>query len=63
MVARANSINDMDCSGGMGRLFSGVRAPSTLSIFLRGCQFGRHCAFHDHYLRLVITAPEVWAGS
>jgi excinuclease UvrABC ATPase subunit len=20
------------------------------------------CAFHDHYLRLVITAPEVWAG-
>ena len=47
------------CSGGMSRLFSGVRAPSTLGIFLRRCQFGRHCAFHDHYLRPVITAPKV----
>ena len=64
MVAGADSINDMDLlrRGGMGRLFSGVRAPSTLGIFLRRCQFGRHCAFHDHYLRSVITAPEVWAG-
>jgi hypothetical protein len=37
MVAGANSINDMDLlrRGGMGRLFSGVRAPSTLGIFLR----------------------------
>jgi hypothetical protein len=34
MVARANSINDMGCSGGMGRLFSGVRAPSTLGYLL-----------------------------
>jgi len=42
MVAGADSINDMDLlrHGGMGRLFSGVRAPSTLGIFLRGFTFG-----------------------
>jgi hypothetical protein len=34
MVAGADSINDMDLlrRGGMGRLFSGDRAPSTLGI-------------------------------
>jgi Transposase DDE domain group 1 len=42
MVAGADSINDMDLlrHGGMGRLFRGVRAPSTLGIFLRGFTFG-----------------------
>jgi hypothetical protein len=42
MVAGADSINDMDLlrRGGMGRLFSGVRAPSTLGIFLRAFTFG-----------------------
>ena len=42
MVAGADSINDMDLlrHGGMGRLFSGVRAPSTLGIFLRAFTFG-----------------------
>lgn len=42
MVAGADSINDMDLlrHGGMGRLFSGVRAPSTLGIFLRAFTVG-----------------------
>ena len=42
MVAGADSINDMDLlrRGGMGRLFSGVRAPSTLGIFLRAFTVG-----------------------
>lgn len=42
MVAGADSINDMDLlrHGGMGRLFSGIRAPSTLGIFLRAFTFG-----------------------
>src|SRR5439155_14720073 len=36
MVAGADSIDDMDVlrHGGMGRLFDGVRAPSTLGSFL-----------------------------
>ncbi len=42
MVAGADSIDDMDLlrHGGMGRLFDGVRAPSTLGTFLRGFTFG-----------------------
>ena len=42
MVAGADSIDDMDLlrHGGMGRLFRGVRAPSTLGIFLRAFTFG-----------------------
>ena len=42
MVAGADSIDDMDLlrHGGMGRLFTGVRAPSTLGTFLRGFSFG-----------------------
>jgi hypothetical protein len=42
MVAGADSTNDMDLlrRGGMGRLFSGVRARSTLGIFLRAFTFG-----------------------
>jgi hypothetical protein len=42
MVAGADSIDDMDLlrHGGMGRLFSGVRAPSTLGSFLRVFRFG-----------------------
>ena len=36
MVCGADSIDDMDLlrHGGMGRLFTGVRAPSTLGTFL-----------------------------
>jgi hypothetical protein len=42
MVAGADSIQDMDLlrHGGMGRIFEGVRAPSTLGTFLRGFTFG-----------------------
>jgi len=42
MVAGAGSISDMAVlrHGGMGRLFTGVRAPSTLGTFLRAFRFG-----------------------
>ena len=42
MIAGADSIDDMDLlrHGAMGRLFAGVRAPSTLGTFLRGFTFG-----------------------
>jgi hypothetical protein len=42
MVAGADSITDMGLlrHGGMGRLFTGVRAPSTLGTFLRSFRFG-----------------------
>jgi hypothetical protein len=42
MVAGADSIDDMDLlrHGGMNRLFTGVRAPSTLGTFMRTFTFG-----------------------
>jgi len=42
MVAGADSIDDMDLlrHGAMDRLFTGVRAPSTLGTFLRAFRFG-----------------------
>ena len=42
MVAGADSIDDMALLryGGMGRLFGGVRAPSTLGTFLRAFSSG-----------------------
>src|SRR6476469_9656953 len=42
MVAGADSIDDLDRlrHGGMGRVFSGIRAPSTLGTFLRSFTFG-----------------------
>lgn len=42
LVAGADSIDDMDLlrHGGMGRLFTGIRAPSTLGTFLRCFTFG-----------------------
>jgi hypothetical protein len=42
MVAGADSIADMDLlrHGGMSRLFTGVRTPSTLGTFLRAFTFG-----------------------
>ena len=41
--AGADSIDDMDLlrHGGMGRLFTGIRAPSTLGTFLRTFTFGQ----------------------
>ena len=45
MLAGADSIDDLDVlrHGGMGELFGGVRAPSTLGSFLRGFD-GATCA-------------------
>jgi hypothetical protein len=42
MIAGADSIDDMALlrHGAMGRLFTGVRAPSTLGTFLRSFKFG-----------------------
>ena len=42
MVAGADSIDGLDRlrHGGMGRLFGGIRAPSTLGTFLRSFTFG-----------------------
>lgn len=42
MLAGADSIRDLDLlrHGGMGRLFAGVRAPSTLGTFLRSFTHG-----------------------
>jgi hypothetical protein len=57
MVAGADCIDDMDLlrHGGMGRLFAGVRAPSTLGTFLRSFTFG-------HVRQLDAVAARVTAG-
>jgi DDE family transposase len=57
MVAGADSIADMDLlrHGGMGRLFTGVRAPSTLGTFLRSFRFG-------HVRQLDAVAARFLAG-
>jgi Transposase DDE domain group 1 len=57
MVAGADSIADMDLlrHGGMGRLFTGVRAPSTLGTFLRAFRFG-------HVRQLDAVGARVLAG-
>src|SRR6266700_7578560 len=57
MVAGADSIDDMDLlrHGAMGRLFVGVRAPSTLGTFLRAFAFG-------HVRQLDAVAARVVAG-
>nr|QIY68795.1 hypothetical protein HEP84_05720 [Streptomyces sp. RLB1-33] len=48
MAAGADSIDDMDWlrHGAMGRLFSGVRAPSTLGSFLRSFTHGHVKQLH-----------------
>ncbi len=57
MVAGADSIADLDVlrHGGMPRLFTGVRAPSTLGTFLRAFRFG-------HVRQLDAVAARVLAG-
>jgi hypothetical protein len=57
MVAGADSIADMGLlrHGGMPRLFTGVRAPSTLGTFLRAFRFG-------HVRQLDAVAARVLAG-
>ncbi|WP_326700548.1 hypothetical protein OG909_26605 [Streptomyces sp. NBC_01754] len=48
MVAGADSINDIDRMrhGGLPRLFSGVRAPSTLGSYLRSFSYGHVKQLH-----------------
>ena len=57
MVAGADSVSDMDVlrHGAMPRLFTGVRAPSTLGTFLRAFRFG-------HVRQLDAVAARVLAG-
>jgi hypothetical protein len=57
MVAGADSIEDMDLlrHGGMGRLFAGIRAPSTLGTFLRAFTFG-HVRQLDSVAAAFLTA-------
>ena len=57
MVAGADSIEDMGLlrHGAMGRLFAGVRAPSTLGTFLRAFTFG-------HVRQLDAVASRFLAG-
>ena len=57
MVAGADSIEDMDLlrHGAMRRLFTGVRAPSTLGTFLRAFRFG-------HVRQLDAVAARFLAG-
>ena len=56
MVAGADSIDDLDLlrHGGMGRLFVGVRAPSTLGTFLPALTFGR-VRQPDHVAATMLT--------
>ena len=57
MVAGADSIADMDLlrHGGMGRLFTGLYAPSTLGSFLRAFAFGHVRQLDAVAARLVVN--------
>ena len=57
MLAGADSIDDLDVlrHGGMSRVFTGVRAPSTLGTFLRSFRFG-------HVRQLDAVASRTLAG-
>jgi hypothetical protein len=57
MLAGADSIDDLDVlrHGGMGKVFTGVRAPSTVGTFLRTFTFG-------HVRQLDAVAARVVAG-
>jgi hypothetical protein len=57
MLAGADSIDDLDLlrHGAMGKLFSGVRAPSTLGTFLRSFT-------HGHVQQLDAVATRLLAG-
>ena len=57
MLAGADSIDDLDLlrHGGMPRLFSGVRAPSTLGTFLRSFT-------HGHVQQLDAVGGDLLAG-
>jgi len=57
MVAGADSIDDMALlrHGALGRLFTGVRAPSTLGTFLRSFTFGHVRQLDAVASRLLVT--------
>ncbi len=57
MLAGADSIDDLDVlrHGGMGRLFAGIRAPSTLGTFLRSFT-------HGHVQQLDAVSAGLLAG-
>ena len=61
MLAGADSIQDMDLlrHGAMGRLFGGVRAPSTLGTFLRLFTFGHVKQLHAVATRLLVALATV----
>src|SRR3954468_2220574 len=68
MVAGADSISDLNLlrPGGMGRLFDGMRAPTTLGTFLRAVSFGHVRQFDAVASRLLIAlakATPVLAGA
>jgi Transposase DDE domain group 1 len=68
MIAGADSIDDMDLlrHGGMGRLFTGIRAPSTLGTFLRVFTFGhvrQLDAVAAALLARLVTATPVLPGA
>ena len=69
MLAGADSIDDMDLlrHGGMAKVFTGMRAPSTLGTFLRGFTFGHVRQFDAVASRALIglaeTVPGLLAGS
>ena len=73
MLAGADSIDDLDVlrHGAMGKLFGGVRAPSTLGTFLRSFRFGHGrqlaavaartlCRLAERVPGLLPAGPVVW---
>ena len=69
MIAGADSIDDVDVlrHGGMGKVFTGVRAPSTVGTFLRAFSFG-HVRQLDAVAartlrRLAAASPRLLAGT
>jgi hypothetical protein len=60
MAAGADSIDDLDLlrHGGMPRLFTGVRAPSTLGTFLRGLCHGDVRSVHAIHTRFLRNLAE-----
>jgi hypothetical protein len=68
MVAGADCISDMDLlrHGGMGRLFTDIRAPSTLGTFLRRVSFGhvrQLDAVAARFLARLAVATPILAGA
>jgi hypothetical protein len=68
MIAGADSIDDLDVlrHGGMGELFAGVRAPSTLGSFLRALSWGNVGqleAVNRRLLAALATRTPVLAGA